>query len=155
MSSQHSDFQASESSFHQQQSSDGDQSINVKNLAKKFDNTNLQGENQLQSFQTSSNSTLSTTSNSTATPIGVSQSARLIEAGAKLQQEAAAIKREVPFNVHQQGEVRQTTCVSAAGIEAVAHAREVSTFREIQPPQTTTSGIVGGTTSNQFQGQIL
>uniref|UniRef100_A0A914ZH37 Uncharacterized protein n=1 Tax=Panagrolaimus superbus TaxID=310955 RepID=A0A914ZH37_9BILA len=81
--------------------------------------------------------------------------ARLIEAGAKLQQEAAAIKREVPFNVHQQGEVRQTTCVSAAGVEAVAHAREVATFREIQPPQTTTTAIVGGTTSNQFQGQIL
>uniref|UniRef100_A0A914QUX6 Uncharacterized protein n=1 Tax=Panagrolaimus davidi TaxID=227884 RepID=A0A914QUX6_9BILA len=86
--------------------------------------------------------------------------ARLIEAGAKLQQEAAAIKREVPFNVHQQGEVRQTTCVSAAGVEAVAHAREVATFREIQPPTTTTntSGIIAGTTTtttNQIQGQTI
>ena len=61
--------------------------------------------------------------------------ARLIEAGAKLQQEAASIKREVPFNVHQQGEVRQTTCVSAAGVEAAAHAREVATFREVEQPQ--------------------
>ena len=58
--------------------------------------------------------------------------ARLIEAGAKLQQEAAAIKREVPYNIHNQAEIRQTTCVSAAGIEAAAHAHEVSTFREVE-----------------------
>ena len=66
----------------------------------------------------------------------------MIEAGARLQREAAATQRQAPFNVHQQGEVRQTTCVSAAGQEAAAHAHDVQTFREVEHiPATTTTTL--------------
>ena len=63
--------------------------------------------------------------------------ATMIEAGARLQREAAATQHQVPFNVHQQGEVRQTTCVSAAGVEAAARAHDVVTVREVEhfPPK--------------------
>uniref|UniRef100_A0AC34GUB9 Uncharacterized protein n=1 Tax=Panagrolaimus sp. ES5 TaxID=591445 RepID=A0AC34GUB9_9BILA len=57
--------------------------------------------------------------------------AQMIEAGARLQREAAATQRQAPFNVHQQGEVRQTTVVSAAGQEMAAAAHDVQTFREV------------------------
>uniref|UniRef100_A0A914PRJ7 Uncharacterized protein n=1 Tax=Panagrolaimus davidi TaxID=227884 RepID=A0A914PRJ7_9BILA len=63
--------------------------------------------------------------------------AEMIEAGAMLQQSAAASQHEVPFNTHMQGEVRQTTCVSSAGQDAAARAHEKVTLREVEtyPPR--------------------
>ena len=58
--------------------------------------------------------------------------AEMIEAGARLQQSAAASQHEVPFNTHMQGEVRQTTCVSSAGQEAAARSHEKVTLREVE-----------------------
>jgi hypothetical protein len=58
--------------------------------------------------------------------------AQMIEAGAKLQREAAAVQHTVPYNVHQEGDVRQTTIVSAAGQTAAAHAHEAVTIREVE-----------------------
>uniref|UniRef100_A0A914NXG1 Uncharacterized protein n=1 Tax=Panagrolaimus davidi TaxID=227884 RepID=A0A914NXG1_9BILA len=59
--------------------------------------------------------------------------ANLIEAGAKLQQEAMNNQKEVPYNVHEQGEILQTTtCVSSsAGIETAA-AHDFQTFRQVE-----------------------
>jgi hypothetical protein len=58
--------------------------------------------------------------------------AQMIEAGAKLQREAAATQHTVPYNVHKEGDVRQTTVVSAAGQTAAAHAHETVTIREVE-----------------------
>ena len=56
----------------------------------------------------------------------------MIEAGAQLQRQAAAVEHTVPYNKHQEGAVHQTTVVSAAGQTAAAHAHEVVTIREVE-----------------------
>uniref|UniRef100_A0AC34QCV9 Uncharacterized protein n=1 Tax=Panagrolaimus sp. JU765 TaxID=591449 RepID=A0AC34QCV9_9BILA len=59
--------------------------------------------------------------------------AQMIEAGAKMQQQANTTQvGQVPFNEHRQGEVQQTTCVSAAGQEAAQRAHEQETVRSVQ-----------------------
>uniref|UniRef100_A0A914PF52 Uncharacterized protein n=1 Tax=Panagrolaimus davidi TaxID=227884 RepID=A0A914PF52_9BILA len=65
--------------------------------------------------------------------------AKLIEAGAKLQQEAMINQNEVPYNVHEQGEILQTTCVSSsAGIETAAATHDFQTFRQVKQISETT-----------------
>ena len=41
--------------------------------------------------------------------------AEMVQAGTKMQRNAAISDQSVPFNAHQKGEVHQTTCVSTAG----------------------------------------
>uniref|UniRef100_A0A914YE28 Uncharacterized protein n=1 Tax=Panagrolaimus superbus TaxID=310955 RepID=A0A914YE28_9BILA len=62
----------------------------------------------------------------------VEAGAKLIEAGAKLQEEAMETQMQLPFNVHQEGEIQQTTYVSTVGIEAAAAAHDIQTFREVE-----------------------
>uniref|UniRef100_A0A914Q1A2 Uncharacterized protein n=1 Tax=Panagrolaimus davidi TaxID=227884 RepID=A0A914Q1A2_9BILA len=86
--------------------------------------------------------------------------AQMIEAGARLQREATATQRQAPFNVHQQGEVRQTTVVSAAGQEMAAAAHDVQTFREVEHIPATTTTTLGQeskitTSSHNVYGQNL
>uniref|UniRef100_A0A914YSZ8 Uncharacterized protein n=1 Tax=Panagrolaimus superbus TaxID=310955 RepID=A0A914YSZ8_9BILA len=52
--------------------------------------------------------------------------AEIIEAGSKFPREAAANSHQAPYNVHAEGEVRQTIMVSSAGQEAALHAHEKS-----------------------------
>ena len=61
----------------------------------------------------------------------------MIEAGAKLQKEATNNSHQIPYNVHGQGAIRQTTCVSAAGQEAATQAHDFKTGSETHylPPR--------------------
>uniref|UniRef100_A0A914Q6M0 Uncharacterized protein n=1 Tax=Panagrolaimus davidi TaxID=227884 RepID=A0A914Q6M0_9BILA len=58
--------------------------------------------------------------------------AELIEAGAKLQREAATDINQAPYNVHQKGQVQQTTLVDAAGQRAAAAAHDATIVRDVR-----------------------
>ena len=58
--------------------------------------------------------------------------AELIEAGAKMQRQAASGLGAAPYNVHQKGQVQQTTCVDAAGQVAAARAHDKTVVRDVQ-----------------------
>uniref|UniRef100_A0AC34R6M0 Uncharacterized protein n=1 Tax=Panagrolaimus sp. JU765 TaxID=591449 RepID=A0AC34R6M0_9BILA len=59
--------------------------------------------------------------------------AEMIEAGSKLQQQAANTQiGHVPFNEHFENNIQQMTCVSSAGQEAACHAHEQEVIRTVQ-----------------------